>query len=234
MAPRVLFLLLCGIALPAADWDKPFAQWPDSTVLRLLTDSPWTKQVSSGIEWTKREMRPLTYKDVPGADHNRPQDPSLGPLGGIGARKPKLPDKADLLIRWANALPLRHAKAVYLQREERQPASALNGLIDNPAGAYVVEIYGVPSEVAHQGTATVADLASRSSELHTRGGRTVKAKRATVSVQADILKILVFFPNDEPLTKADGWVEFSSDLQLLKCKARFPLGNMTYQGRLEL
>ncbi|MFN0104195.1 MAG: hypothetical protein ACKV2U_19185 [Bryobacteraceae bacterium] len=234
---RFSFLLL-ALAAGAAEWtSKPFPDWSQDTVLRLLTGSPWSKGSSVNIEWTKREVRPITYKDIPGADHNPAKDSGLGPLGGIGAPKPKLPVKADLLIRFPNALPLRHAKALYRLRDEKLPADRLNSLIDTPASssaAYVVEIFGVPSEVAHQGAGSIESLIQRSAYLRTKFGRKYQPSRVEVTIQSTTLKILVYFPSEEPLKVADEEIEFFADVQLFRCKERFKLSAMTYLGRLEL
>lgn len=232
--PRLLFALLV-LTASAADWNSVrFPDWSPETVLRLLTNSPWSKGSSVNIDWYKRELRPLTYKDIPGADHNVAKDSGLGPLGGIGAPKPKLPMKADLLIRFPNALVMRHAKALYRQRDEKLPADKLNSLIDAPAPDYVVEIFGVPSEVAHQGAGSVESLVSRSAYLRTTAGRTYRPSKVEVSIQPTTLKILVHFPNEEPLRVSDEAVEFFADIQLLKCKEQFRLKPMQYLGRLEL
>ncbi|MBI2684733.1 MAG: hypothetical protein HYX27_00340 [Acidobacteria bacterium] len=229
------FFLILALTAAAADWNSArFPDWSQDTVLRLLTSSPWAKGSGADIEWTKRELRPITYKDIPGADHNQVKDPGLGPLGGIGAPKPKLPTKADLLIRFPNALPLRHAKALYRLRDEKLPADRLNGLIDAPAPDYVVEIFGVPSEVAHQGAGTVEALVMRSAWLRTRAGRTYKPSKVDVFIQPTTLKILVHFPSEEPLRVRDEEIEFFADIQLLKCKEKFKLSSMIYLGRLEL
>lgn len=230
-------LLFAFLALTAAgeDWKSAkFPDWSPDTVMRLLTNSPWSKATTVDIDWYKRELRPLTYKDIPGADHNTIKDPALGPLGGIGAPKPKLPQKADLLIRFPNALAMRHAKALYRQRDEKLGPEKINGLIDQPASDYVVEIFGVPSEVAHQGAGTIESLVERSAYLRTRFGRTYKPSRVEVAILPTTLKILVHFPNEEPLRIADDEVEFFADIQLLKCKASFRLKPMQYLGRLEL
>lgn len=203
--------------------------------MKLLTGSPWSKGSSVNIEWTKRELRPLTYRDIAGADHNAAKDQSLGPLGGIGAPKPKLPMKADLLIRFPNALPMRHAKALYRLHDEKLPADRINSLIDAPvSNFYVVEIFGAPSEIAHQGAGSVESLVARSAYLRTRFGRTYHPSHVEVTIQPTTLKILVFFPSEEPLKVADEEVEFFADAQLFQCKEKFKLKPMMYNGRLEL
>ena len=89
-------------------------------------------------------------------------------------------------------------------------------------------------ELFHRAAGTVESLVSRSAYLRTRGGRTYKPSRVEVSIQPTTLKILVHFPNEEPLRVSDEEVEFFADIQLLKCKERFKLSSMTYMGRLEL
>jgi hypothetical protein len=51
---RTTILLLATLQiLPAADWkDKPFPDWSDSAVLRLVADSPWAKSKTVRINWT--------------------------------------------------------------------------------------------------------------------------------------------------------------------------------------
>ena len=108
---RLLFIPL-SLLVPGTDWkDSPFPNWSEDSVLRLLTDSPWAKPKSIHFTWTKREDQPISYKDIPGADPN-PTIKGGSPVGGIGAPKSKLPDKADIIIRWVSALPERHAKAL--------------------------------------------------------------------------------------------------------------------------
>ncbi|HEU0122130.1 MAG TPA: hypothetical protein VFQ91_16495 [Bryobacteraceae bacterium] len=229
------FPLFFALAVFGADWNsKPFPDWSPDIALRVLTDSPWAKGLSVNIEWHKREMKPITYKDVPGSNDRVIKDPALGPLGGIGAPKPKLPTSADLLIRFPNSLPMRHAKALYQLNDEKLPAGKLNSLIDQPRAGYIVEIFGVPSEVAHQGTGTIESLITRSAYLRTRGGRTYRPVRVDVGIQPTTLKILVHFSNEEPLRVSDDEVEFYADLQLFHCKSKFRLKSMVYLGRLEI
>jgi len=107
--------------------------------MRLLTDSPWAKQKTIRFTWTKPEDRPISYKDIPGADPN-PTVKGGSPVGGIGAPKSKLPDKADIIIRWVSALPERHAKALYRQRDEKTDPRNVSDLIGPPEADYVLEI----------------------------------------------------------------------------------------------
>jgi hypothetical protein len=156
------------------------------------------------------------------------------PVGGIGAKKPKLPGDADIIIRWASALPVRQAKALYQQRDGKLPATKATELIAARGGGYVLELHGVPAEVAHQGPETVADIARQSVVMRTKTGRVFRPVKAEATVHALSMTILVTFSDAEPVRVQDREVEVSGDIQIFKFKAGFPLAPMVYLGNLEL
>jgi len=232
---RALAAALCCAALGLGqDWSKPaFPEWRDQTVLRLITDSPWAKVSKVKLEWTKRGEQTITYKDVPGADHS-PNKPFGSPVGGIGAPRLKYPTQAEILIRWASALPVRQAAALYKQREGKLDATKLNELVGVPSPDYILEVRGVPSEIAHMGAESVEQIARQSTFLRTAAGRVLKPVRAQVTLQGATLTLLVHFPRTEPIRAEERDVEFLGNLQIFEFKERFKLSSMTYLGHLEL
>lgn len=222
-----------GLCL-AADWKRtPFPDWNHETVLRLLTDSPWSKPKTVQFTWHKPEEKPFTYKDVPGADPSK-GGPIGSPVGGIGGKiRTHLPDKGDILIRWASALPVGHAKALYQLRDEKLPASKLNALIPAPSGTYVLEIFGLPVEMAHLGAGSLELLARQNITLRTRSGRVLRPVRAETKVGGNVT-LLVHFSRDNPIVVSDQELEVSGDLQIFRFKERFRLSEMRYQDRLEI
>lgn len=224
---------LLGLCL-GADWKRtPFPDWSDETVLKLLTDSPWAKPRTVPFTWHKPEEKPFSYKDVPGADPSRAA-PVGSPVGGIGGKlKTHLPDKGDILVRWASALPVGHAKALYQQRDEKLPASKLNSLIPTPGDTYILEIFGLPVEMAHLGAGSIELLARQNITLRTKSGRLLRPVRAETKVGGNVT-ILVHFARSSPIQASDQEVEVSGDLQIFRFKERFRLSEMRYQDRLEI
>src|SRR5580692_7420975 len=46
-----LFMFLAGLALWAADiWVKPYTEWTDKDVQKIMSDSPWAKKVTVTFE----------------------------------------------------------------------------------------------------------------------------------------------------------------------------------------
>jgi hypothetical protein len=230
------FALAClTLAAPGGDWkDKPFPDWSDEDVLRLVTDSPWAKAKTVNIYWTKHDPAPVTYKDVPGADAAANTQQGGSPVGGIGAPRSKLPYDANVIVRWASSLPIRHAKALYKQRDEKLDPGQLNGLIAAPSPDYVVEIYGRPADVAHLGAASGESVVRGSALLRTASGRVYKPSSVEVELHALRMTVLVHFSRSTPIELSDKEVEFSVDLQVLKVKERFKLSAMRYQNHLDL
>lgn len=233
-ATRTVLLALCPVCAAPQNLSKPaFPEWHDSTVLKLLTDSPWSQRVTVRLQWTRRDEQPITYKDVPGADRS-PHKPFGSPIGGIGVPRSKLPTEADLIVRWASALPIRQAVALFKQRDGKLDPSKVNELVGVPSPDYVIEIRGVPAEIAHSGAESIELIARQGCLLTTRGGRTIRPSGARVSIQGATITVLVHFPRIEPIRLAEREVEFSGSFQIFEVRQKFRLAAMTYLGRLDL
>lgn len=218
----------------AAGWDrKPFPQWNEDTVYKLVTDSPWARPRRVNLTWHAREQRPLRPEDIPG-NRRSPIPEGIGPLGGIGAPRSKLPDTADILVRWASALPVRQATAVYKARRQKAPRGKATELVEPRNAGYVVEVFGIPSEVGHRGPESVAAVVRASAYLVTKSGRTVRPNDVKVTMQALTMSVFVHFPEAEPLRLEDKEVDFFADFQIFQVREKFKLDEMRYGGTLEL
>lgn len=233
---RFLIAALCAwsSSLSAVDWNqRPFTDWDQGDAFKVLTDSPWAHRQKVRLNWMKKEERKFTYQDVPGTTPG-PAHSGLGPLGGIGAGKPKLHNDAELIFRWASALPVRQATAVFRMKDEKIKPSNLNALIPQPENDYVLEIFGIPVEMAHMGAEAVESFAVRSVTLTTARGRAIKATAAKVTLQPETLSLKIHFPRTPPVEAADKEIQLRGDLQVLSFQVKFKLGEMNFQNHLEL
>lgn len=234
---RWFWFAIAGVAL-AADWpSKAFPDWNDDTVRKVLTNSAWSRGRTVRLEWTKRDPGKVNLRDIPGALHQPANvNQGAGPLGGIGRGKvASLPDRADILVRWVGALPVRQATALYRMRDEKLDPGKLNELIGTPEKHAVVEIFGLPAGIAHQGTTVVEDIAMRSATLRIgNSGTPMKAVKVEARLQGDGLTIRVHFERTPELMQARGDIEFVVDMQIFEVREWFRTGNMLYRGALEL
>ncbi len=221
---RVLLFLAAAAALAA---QPPLPKWSEKQVIRTVTNSPWAHRLTVPLTWRKDQPRVATHRDIPGADPVRERTGSgLGPLGGIGAPpKDTLPHKADLIVRWASALPVRQAKAVYTKKPES---------VDEFGAYYTLEIFGLPAEIAHLGPENVQAIAMGGAVLRTKSGRTLKPAAADVRIGGTSATVFIHFPRREPLAVRDEFIQIDVDLQILRFAERFLLKKLEYQGQLEL
>jgi hypothetical protein len=155
-------------------------------------------------------------------------------VGGIGAPKSALPDKANLIFRWATALPLRHAKALYRQRDEKRDPGSVSDLIEARGDGYVLEIFGLPAIVAHRGTGSLELALKQTAYARTKSGRTLRPDRVDVAIHALTLTVRIHFPREAAFALADREIECYGDLQIFEFRERFKLSAMLYQNGLEL
>lgn len=220
-----------------AFWErKQAAEWSEEEVRRMLTDSPWARVITVPLKLEKpAERGPATWKDIPGAGPTLPDSTPGGmigsPVGGIGAPKPKLPQQAQIVVRWMSALPVRLALARHKYRDD---AAEVRRPLEREEDFYIIEVLGVPSLVAYRGPELIQTELHRSGYLRTKSGRLLRPDSTYVAVQGLFLGITIRFPKNEPLSVKDGWVECGGRSELFEFRQRFELRRMVYGGRLEL
>lgn len=227
---KLFAFVVSACLLVGAGWEsKPFEQWTAEDAVRVLTNSPWAHEKKVDLYWYKRSPRPITYKDIPGADHT--VLPPIGsPVGGIGGRPPKLPQDAKIVLRWTSALPLRQATAAYKRTAGGQQGAS----VASKPETYVLEMFNVPAEVAHAGAESVEAVARQGTQLITRSGRLLRPSRTEVTINGLSLTVRIHFAGSPPITEADGEVEIVSDMQIFTVKDKFKLGDLRFGERLEL
>ncbi|MCP5111777.1 MAG: hypothetical protein GY953_13185 [bacterium] len=238
-------LLAGGVFAPlgwGASWDKkPYQQWNDDEVRRVLTNSPWASSKEVPLDLDGTLLRGVErWKDVP-VPGTRRQPSGVGPdyghgspVGGIGAGKPKVPTQAALTILWASALPIKQAMVRTKSRGGQMDTQQANQILEKDESDYVVEVYGLPALVAYSGVGVVQAEVFRTAYLSTKTGKVIRAGSVYVPVRGAKLVITMRFPRTEPITEKDGWVEAFAKGGVFEFRQRFPIKAMKYRGKLEL
>jgi hypothetical protein len=116
---KIIFGSLALIILATLAWasgdpwkSKPFAQWDEKDLRKILSDSPWSKVVQVPAAWkTGGDSSGAPDPNLPNATQERSPDGSV--MGqGIGAPKgpaiPQIP-QATFFVRWLSARTIREA-----------------------------------------------------------------------------------------------------------------------------
>jgi len=89
---------------------KPFAQWDEKDIRKILNDSPWSKVVQVPAAWTSGDSGGSSGSTLPSAAQEHA--PGGGIMGGSGTptppSAPQVP-QAEFVVRWASSRTVREA-----------------------------------------------------------------------------------------------------------------------------
>jgi hypothetical protein len=239
-----------GLPLTAGDfWQRrPFPDWTPEDVDRLLSDSPWAKQV------TVRFDLPIPATNLASNFGDRFSDVGLpGGVGFPGGRPGRWPGSGSgqpgaprtggassvrsevfLTIRWSSALPVRQAIALDRWGRDRLDEPEARKFLSVPETDYVVEVFGIPAIVAHQGARRLEAELFDSARILVKGRAPIRTASAHVPVFGNHLAATLRFPRHQPIEPGDHSVEFLASGARMDIARKFKLESMTYEGRLEL
>jgi hypothetical protein len=231
-------LLLAAALLMAAEpvWkSKPIAEWTEGDAQQILTNSPWVKTVTAGI--TRRET-----------EDERREGGNMGQPRGVGydgvdskASKPKLPTSVPDLFRedrsprpmpgtmllklvWESAFPVRAAE---LRVRYVEPPTL-------PGEGYSIAVYGIPGGYFKGDPKKLGDPLKDQAVLKREGKKDVKPAAAEVFEREGGVVVVYLFPSSIEISKKDGQIEFDAQIGRIVIAQSFDVGEMEFQGKLEI
>jgi hypothetical protein len=228
---RSVFFALPLTLLIAADpaWmTKPIQQWDEEDAKQVLTNSPWVKHARPALlpQLTEDQRRE-------GGQMGGGKGVGLQGVGGDGvfapAQNPQ-PAKAKagsgygdvLTVRWESAFPVRVAE---LKAKEI-------GAPDWDGEFYAIAVYDVPGLKANS---TELTILKRTAILKREGKKDIKPERVDVLQRANGLAVVVYlFQRSEEITRDDKRIRFAAQIARLYLERDFDIGEMEFQGKLQL
>jgi hypothetical protein len=246
---RRVFLGLSGAAVIAqsAAWERrPFPNWTKDDIDRLLTDSPWAKQVAVSFELQPQgdHLRSdFAQIQLPGTV-GLPRVPGIGWPGGDGrTRRPttdgggqpsSVRSEVYLTVRWSSALPMRQAMALERFGRDGLDHSKAVELLENDPEDYTLEIFGFPATMWFEKAKQLEEDLIRSARLWADGSGAIRARSAHVPGHGSHLSAELLFPRSEAITVESGVLDFRAAAGPLKFETKFKPKSMMYEGRFEL
>jgi hypothetical protein len=239
------YVVLLPAMLWAADfWEsKPFTDWNDKELRRILTNSPWARQTNTVMTNARPNLPPADspVSGFPGADASLSREPNFGRAGSLGAGPGITPPDAPLeqglplIIRWQTALPIRQAQMRGKYGKEAVTAPGARKLLDQDPTLYVISVTGIPGALVTLGGTENAKRSIQDQTTLTARGKPALHPNAVEFVPAgDTADVLVAFPKTSPFTPADQEIDFASRIGTVEVKYRFRLKDMIVRGKLEL
>jgi hypothetical protein len=244
---RIIFLSLAlllttSVFLAEDFWiKKEYMQWSDEEVKKLLSNSPWAKDVYVNAPMSAiygRGQR-TAATEASGTDaeaggggggggRGRGRGGGGGAAGGGGGTAEQM---VVLNISWRSALPMR--KAVVRSRlgvGAAVPPEAQQ-VIDRNEDVYVIVVTGVPNPMAGavQNRADVEKTTLRAGKKDP-----IAAREVSVQPHRQTVDLVYAFPKTATITADDKEVEVVVKLGQIEAKRKFSLKDMVYNGKLEL
>jgi len=254
----VIVATLLATSLAAADFwqSKPFTEWTDKEVQKILAASPWVHQVTVSYGGSSEsshgnDRHGSTFDDNPGWM----SVPSAGEKADVASGKQRGEQAGDedrvrggaqakLTIQWRSALPIRQALARAKFGVEASTSPEARQFLESEQSSYVIAVLGIPrSLLTGVGDASKSDAVKKAllggASITIANGKNNRPLPSTRPIDiefrvAGAIDVFFIFPRTTPLAVDDKDVEFSIKLGHLAFKERFPLKDMLFKGGLEL
>ena len=236
--------IVFAISLWAADFwqSKPYTEWSDKEVQKILSNSPWSKEVvvslgSAGGGGSGKGSR--KGGGGGGGGDTGFDGPAMGSGGGnaggrgiqeVGGGTPGGGTPGmTLLVSWRTALPLRQAIAKQKFGAEAGTSPDAKKVIEEPQKYYVIVVSGLPARMGRGGPETKEALMKNTS-------LNIKSKEPIVpeDLQSSGPTVVFLFPKTVAIDMDDKEVEFSTKLGQQIVKTKFRLKDMVFNGKLDL
>jgi hypothetical protein len=234
-----VLLLLCALCAWAGDFwtKKPFTEWNENEVKKLLSDSPWVGKVTmsggggaagrggAGGPGGGGGAGARGGGGAPGGG-----GPGGGAPGGFGGG-----GDSSVTLLWQTALPIKQAIAKRRFAGEAGTSPEAKAMLDRVEQYYVLTLSGVPA------TAVAAARGEQKAALLDITTLTVAGKPPLkpVDVQVDGGirgggTVSFLFPRTTTFSPQDKEMEFNSKFGKSAVKHKFKLKDMVVNGKLEM
>ncbi len=226
-----VWLVACAALVAADFWeDKEFTNWSDREVQRMLTDSPWAKQVNivmGGLQEEQDSQFTGGGFGV-GGGGGAVRGGGRGGDGFGGIRRTRVS------VVWINSLPVRRALVRGLIGRDAPVPPEGRQFLSEEDPFYTVAVLGLPPAFQVLGQMVNEVLAETTLKPEDRAP-IPPIDIGFLREEDQSIRVMFMFPRDEPLTLDDREVEFSTKFgSITEIKRKFRLRDMQVDGRLLL
>ena len=237
-------LFLCALCMWAADFwtTKPFTEWNEKEVQKMISDSPWTARVSiSSGPGAPPSIGGGGGGGGRGGRGGGPQgdsttaDPGIGgggggDFGGGGGGGGSI----SITLLWQTAMPVRQALAKRRYGAEVGTSPEAKASLDRVDQVYVLTLSGLLGSMigAAQGDkkAGLLDVTM----LTVAGKPPLKPVDVQISGGRGAAAMFFLFPKTTTYTVEDKEMQFSTKFDKTAVKAKFKLKDMVFNGKVEM
>jgi hypothetical protein len=240
----VLAAIGAAAALCAADaWkNTDFTQWSQDDAKKVLTKSPWAKEIS--VSSGEQGAAPSSGRSRRGGGGG---DSGSGGMGGADTGRGSMSGGAatNLIVRWETAIPVKEA-LMKMNYGDHLPVKGEKGYtLDAPQDNYILSVTGLragggrrqqgadaQAEGAQSPADRMKDQLMTAAQLVRKGKDPIAP--VNVVVNANTNSVYLVFPKTDAISDDDKDVEFRLTIGRLLVREKFSLKDMHFSGKLEL
>jgi hypothetical protein len=216
-------LILFAFCLTAADvWKKPYTEWSDKDVAKLMADSPWVKSASVTMSF-------------PGGGGGGFAPGGGGARGGpAGDQSPPPLPSIEIVARCESALPMRQALVRRKFGAEADKSADAKKVLEEEPKSYEIVLSGSMGMFLRGAPDQLKQTLIEATTLSSARTGAIKPANVDISPPGRTMEVLFVFPRSMPFTADDKEVEFSTKLGASNLKYKFKLKDMVINGKLEM
>ncbi len=248
MKKLVILAFFVAVSLFAADfWQaKPFTDWNEKDVQKMLHSSPWSKQFSVALAGSG----PASGRGrAGGMNTSNPTATMAGPAttpdpGGLGRYAGSKIDPGDgpggtvptvnLIVRWQSAMLVREAIVKAKYGNEAGTSEEAKKALEKPIEHYILSVGGVPKAALEGDADELKKRMLAAAELVIKGRDPIRPVDFMAEESGRTVEVLFAFPRTAPITEEDREVEFSVRIGDFSIRQKFRLKDMLVNGKLDL
>ncbi len=236
MKKTVGLFILFAVGLLAADfWQKPYMEWSDKDLTKMMTSSPWAKSTGVALGGPGGALDPGAAGPGGGGGGR-----GGGPQGGAGrggddGGAGSVAPAVEIVARWQTALPIRQAFVrLKFGAEADKSDDAKKVLEQQEDKPYEIVLTGAMGGFLRGSADESAKALSEVTFLSSSKSGAIKPIQIAVGKPGRSMDVLFVFPRTRPFTLDDKEVEFTTKLGTSNVKIKFKLKDMVVNGKLEM
>jgi len=218
-----LVVLFAASLMAANFWQKPYTEWSDKDVTKMLTESPWVKSASVSMSFPGADQAQLGAGG--GGGRGGPQ----GGGGGFGGGP-----SFEIVAHFESALPIRQALVRRKFGAEADKSADAQKVLSEEPKSYEIVLSGSLGGFVMGPPDVITQRLTEATSLSSEKSGAIKPSLIQVGKPGRSMEVLFVFPRDKAFTVEDQEVDFTTTLGKSNLKYKFKLKDMVVNGKLEL